>query len=72
MLQRRSDRIDFGFFSGPITLSQLDFFVYWGFENKKESCLMLSSNLCGIVAQHDHLDWIYHLSNFGMVSKSTA
>ena len=46
--------------------------VYLGFENKKQSCLMLPSNLCGIVAQHDDLDRIEHLSNFGMVVKSTT
>ena len=44
----------------------------WVFENKKQSCLMLLLNLCGIVAQHDDLDWIKHLSNSGMVAKSTT
>ena len=33
---------------------------------------MLSSNLCGIVAQHDDLDRIEHLSNFALVVKSTT
>ena len=33
---------------------------------------MLPSNLCGIVAQHDDLDQIEHLSSFGMVAKSTS
>ena len=42
------------------------------FGNKKQSCLILPSNLCGIVAQHDDLDWIKYLSNFGMVVKSTT
>ena len=46
--------------------------VCLGFENKKQSCLMLPLNLGGIVAQHDDLDWIEHLSNFGMVAKSTT
>ena len=56
--------MDFGFSSGPITLPKLDFLIYLGFENKKQNCLMLSSNLCGIAAQHDDLDQIEHLSNF--------
>ena len=33
---------------------------------------MLPSNLCGIAAQYDDLDWIKHFSNFGMVAKSTT
>ena len=46
--------------------------VYLGFENKKQSLLMLLSNICGIVAKHDDLDWMEHLSNFGMFAKSAT
>ena len=46
--------------------------VYLCFENKKQSCLMLPSNLCCFVAQHNDLDRIEHLSNFGIVAESTT